>query len=138
MTKQKTMEPTIYGHRVVVTPSAIDIHGIVNNAEYVRWMEDAAVAHSVAQGWGIDQYRTIGGTWKVRHHSIKYFLSALEGDALTVATHVRSFGRATLDRHYQICRADDLLVEATTTWVWVDLDSGRPKRIPESIVTAFA
>ena len=43
--------PAIYCHSHVVRDDEIDGLGHVNNLHYLKWMQDAAVAHSAAQGW---------------------------------------------------------------------------------------
>ena len=37
-------------------PESIDALGHVNNQEYVRWMQEVAIAHSEAQGWPLERY----------------------------------------------------------------------------------
>ena len=131
-------EPVFFEYTLTVPHSAIDVHGITNNAQYVRWMEEAAIAHSTENGWGANECQAIGGTWKVRNHSIEYISPALVGDTVTVATRIKSFGRATLDREYFIRKEDVILVEAITTWVWVDFETGRPLRVPVEIASSFS
>jgi len=38
--------PQIYRHELVVPREAEDQNGHVNNVEYLRWMQDAAMRHS--------------------------------------------------------------------------------------------
>jgi len=40
-------------------------------------------------------------------------------------------------RRYQFHRAGLLLARAETKWVYVDIKSGRPKRIPEELIASF-
>ena len=47
----------------------IDGQGHANNVAYVQWMQDAAVAHSAAQGWPGERYVELGCGWVVRSHS---------------------------------------------------------------------
>ena len=129
--------PAIYQHPISVTPAAIDRQGHANNVEYVRWMQDAAVAHSVAQGWDAARYAEIGGTWFVRSHHIEYLQPASEGDALTVRTWVATLDRVRSLRRYRIERDGDLLARAETEWVWIDAIRGRPRPIPAEVAEAF-
>jgi len=41
----------IYEYRHLVTAEEIDGLGHVNNVIYLKWLQDAAVAHSTANGW---------------------------------------------------------------------------------------
>jgi acyl-CoA thioesterase FadM len=48
--------------------------------------------------------------------------------------------QATVIRHYTVTRVSDgaLLARARTLWVWVDLETGRPIRIPSAFLADFA
>ncbi len=43
--------PDVYLQEHTVIPDEVDGQGHVNNLVYMRWIVDAAVAHSSAQGW---------------------------------------------------------------------------------------
>lgn len=129
----------VYAHRLIVPPEAIDANGHVSNLEYLRWMQDAAVAHSDAAGWSAERYRAIGGTWVVRGHRIEYRQPAFEGQELVVQTWVTGFGRVKSQRRYRVWRPADRVVLAIgeTDWVFLDLSSGRPRSILEELAAAF-
>ena len=59
----------VYEYEFEVNASAIDGNGHVNNVEFVRWMQDAAVAHADARGLTAAT-REAGATWVVRSHRI--------------------------------------------------------------------
>ena len=62
--------PAVYEHSLTVSPDAIDSQGHVNNLEYLRWMQDAAVLHSAAQGWPRERYLELGAAgWCARTQS---------------------------------------------------------------------
>ena len=131
--------PAIYDHQHTVLQAEIDILGHANNLAYLKWMIDAALAHSAVQGWPNDRYIAQGSGWIVRAHQIKYLRSALEGDDLIVRTWVASWRSATCTRRYHILKAADsqLLATASTDWAFVDFDRQRPVRIPPDVVEAF-
>lgn|SRR5487761_1439487 len=78
--------PAIYEHRHVVVPDEIDELGHANNLAYLRWLQDAALAHSAVQGWPADAYKRLGLGWVVRSHEITYERPALAGDRVIVRT----------------------------------------------------
>lgn len=119
---------------VAITPEHIDINGHVNNVEYVRWMQDAAIAHSQSVG-GRQALHELNTTWFAREHHIKYLLPVELGDDLVIRTWADSFKRTSSIRRYDFYRQRDnkLVVEASTNWVYVDRDSGRPQPIPEAL-----
>ena len=116
---------------VAVAPSDIDELGHVNNVVFVRWVQEAAMAHSSSVGWPAEAFLRQGAAFVVRRHDIEYLRPALAGDVIDVETRVIAVGAATAERTTAIRRGDDLLARAQTRWVYVDLGSGRPTRIPE-------
>jgi len=127
----------IYSQRRPVPPEATDEFGHVNNQRYVAWMQEVATAHSAANGWPMQRYLAIGAAWVVRSHFIEYLRPAFAGDALEIDTWASSLALREVTRKYLFRRADQLLVRAETKWVYVDIKSGRPRRIPEELLASF-
>jgi acyl-CoA thioester hydrolase len=75
-----------------------------------------------------------------RRYRIEYRQPAVFGDTLEIATWASNMRRVTAERHYTICRAADgeLLARAHVLWVWIDLESGRPFRVPADFRADFA
>lgn len=133
------MPASAYLHRLVVGAEDIDEQGHANNAAYVRWMDRAAVAHSAALGWDWAAYRRIGAAFVVRRHEIEYLSPAFEGEAVVAATWPAEMGRASAVRMHRVLRVADgrVLLRARTDWAFIDLSTGRPRRVPEDLRTAF-
>lgn len=129
----------LYRHQVTITDSDIDELGHANNIGYIRWLQDAAVAHSSAVGLTFARYVELGGVFVVRRHEVDYLRPALRGDELEVRTHVASVMAAKSERRYEIVRLRDEtpMVRALTLWGYVDTTSGRPMRIPDEVYVAF-
>ncbi len=128
-----------FRHAITVAESDLDELGHASNILYVRWLQDAAVAHSASVGLTYARYISLGGVFVVRRHEIDYLRSALRGDALEVRTHVANVMAAKSERRYEIVRtADEIVIaRAVTTWGFIDITSGRPMRIPAEVYTAF-
>lgn len=116
----------------------IDRVGHVGNLEYLAWLLEAAEAHSAAVGLTWAHYQALGGVFVVRRHEFDYLGAAVEGDELTVRTWISSTARASSTRAYEIHRGPTCLLRGVTIWAFVRLDTGRPCRIPASVLTAFA
>ena len=129
----------MFRHRVTVGESDLDELGHTNNIQYVRWLQDAAIAHSAHVGLTFERYVALGGVFVVRRHEVDYLRSALRGDELEVRTHVASVMAAKSERKYEIVRLSDetVIVRALTLWGFVDTTMGRPMRIPDEIYVAF-
>jgi acyl-CoA thioester hydrolase len=127
------------GHvlHLTVAPSDIDELAHVNNAVYVRWVQEAAVAHSRAVGWTVSDYLARRAAFLVRAHEVEYLRPALAGDPIAVETRVVAMSIATADRFTTIRRSGELLARARTHWAFVDLESGRPVRIPPELRERF-
>jgi acyl-CoA thioester hydrolase len=106
---------------IEVPTSAIDALGHVNNVEYVRWMQEAATAHSDAAGCTAATFAD-GAVWVVRSHHIEYLRPALAGDTVEVRTWVEDLRRVASLRRYEFVRPGDgaILARGETDWVYVD------------------
>jgi len=107
--------------------------------EYLRWMQDAAVAHSAAQGWDAERYRQLGAGWVVRSHWIEYLRPVFAGEAITVVTWVAGFRKIRSLRKFKMLREADgaLLARAETDWAFIGLQHRVPRRIPPELRDAF-
>lgn len=122
----------------VVTREDIDELGHAGNFHYVRWMQNAAVAHSAANGWPPERYNELGAGWVVRAHQITYLKPAYEGDELVITTWVENIRPATSLRRYEIRRADGaLLARAETDWAFINYATQKPVRIPPAVAECF-
>jgi acyl-CoA thioester hydrolase len=127
----------IFRLQLIVPQEAVDEFGHVNNQRYIAWMQEVATAHSAANGWPMERYLKIGAAWVVRSHFIEYLRPAFAGDALEIHTWASSLALREVARKYLFRRAGQLLARAETKWVYVDIKSGRPKRIPEDLLASF-
>jgi acyl-CoA thioester hydrolase len=120
------------------TASAADIDelGHVNNAVWVRWIQEVAVAHwqAVARPADIDAY-----VWVILRHEIDYLRALEEGGVVTASTWVGEAARgARFDRHVQFAGVDGRVhVKAVTTWAILDRATGRPLRVPADVIAPF-
>ena len=127
-----------FHHEFAVPASAIDANGHANNVEFVRWMQDAALAHADAVGCTAATVAA-GATWVARSHKIEYRRPALAGDHLRVVTWVENIRRSFSLRRYSFVRVSDgqVLAEGETDWVFVDAKTGRPRTAPEEMKAMF-
>jgi acyl-CoA thioester hydrolase len=123
--------------RVRAEPADIDGLGHVSNLVYLRWVLEAALAHSTAKGLDEATYKARGQGWVVRRHEIDYVRAAFAGDELVVETRVATVTAASSTRRTRILRDGELLARAATNWAYVDFKSGRPMRIPEEVKILF-
>lgn len=132
-------QPDCFLHEITVRPEEIDGQGHVNNAVYIQWMDRAAFGHSCAVGYDWDAYQKLGASFVVRRHEVDYLAPALLGERIVDATWPGEMDRFTAIRRHQIVRRSDgvTLARAVTTWIYLDIQAGRPRRIPAEMIAAF-
>jgi acyl-CoA thioester hydrolase len=120
----------------VAAPEHIDELGHVNNAVWVQWIQEVAVAHweALADPAHKDAYY-----WVVVRHEIDYLRSAKEGDRITARTWVGDAPQgARFDRFVEFAGADGkTCVRARTQWAIIDRRLGRPIRVPPQVIAPF-
>lgn len=131
MANKSTFEITF-----TAAPEHIDELGHVNNAVWVQWIQEVAVAHwrSVAAPEHDAAY-----FWVVVRHEIDYLRAAHEGDTVTARTWVGDAPRgARFDRFVEFTGADGkTCVCSRTVWAIIDKASGHPVRVPPEVVAPF-
>lgn len=122
--------------RITAGPDDIDELGHVNNAVWVRWIQDIAVAHwqAIAPPAHIEAY-----VWVVTRHEIDYRGNVAAGETVTGETWIPEPPRgARFDRHVRFTGADGRVkVEAVTTWALLDRSNGRLLRVTPEIAAPF-
>jgi acyl-CoA thioester hydrolase len=121
---------------LTVLPEHIDELGHVNNAVWVQWMEQVAVAHwrSVADPMHQEDY-----FWVVVRHEIDYLRPAFEEERITARTWAGEKPQgAKYDRHMEFVGEDGKArVRALSWWAIIDKALGRPIRVPAEVVAPF-
>jgi len=129
----------IFQHRFSVTVESIDFNRHANNIEYLRWMQEVAIAHSTELGWPMQRYLEERCSWVIRSHFIEYLRPARLDDNILLLTWVTDMSERDSTRSYQFMREQDhqILARAETVWVFVDTRVGLPRRIPQTVRQAF-
>lgn len=127
---------TRFTRSITATPADIDELGHVNNAVWVKWIQDIAVAHweSVAAPEHLAAH-----VWVVTRHEIDYRGNVAAGETVTGETWVPDPPKgARFDRHVRFTGADGKVkVEAVTTWALLDRETGRLLRVRPDIAAPF-
>jgi len=129
----------VYEHSITVLSSDIDENEHANNQCYLRWMNEAAIAHSSKNGWTPQRYIDFGASWFARKHTIEYLAPSFEGDQLVLRTGVSDWYSIRSTRMYRFVRVSDgkVIARAETLWVFVNLSTGKPARLPKEVADAF-
>lgn len=120
----------------IAAPADIDELGHVNNAVWVRWIQEVAVAHWEAAARAEDVAAYV---WVVTRHEIDYRGNLGVGETVVAETWVPNPPKgARFDRHMRFVGADGRMkVEAVTTWAMLDRATGRLVRVRPEVAAPF-
>ena len=117
-------------------PDDIDELGHVNNAVWVRWIQNIATAHwnAIAPQDAIDRY-----IWVVSRHEIDYRGNVGVGETVTGRTWISEPPKgARFWRNVSFTGPDGKIkVSAKTNWAIIERSSGRPVRVPAGLAELF-
>ena len=137
--RDPSVDPWRYTARYPVRQYELDVLGHVNNAVYLNWVEQVAIDHVEALGFGRAWATERGGAWVVREHHITYHRPVEYGDVVLVTTLPQELGGVRGLRRTEIHREGDgaLTTEVLTQWIWVRTSDGRPTRVPADLLALF-
>ena len=131
------MSAAIFEMTVPVLSTDIDEQSHVNNTVYLRWIQDVAIAHWKSLASAQSQ-AAIG--WIVLRREIDYKLPASFGDEIVLRTWVGQASRLKFERFTEVRRRIDnqLLSQARTLWVPIDVRTGKPTRVSAELRAQFS
>ncbi len=117
-----------------------DAYGHVNNANYLRYMQEAAFDASAAVGYDVKRYDELGQLWLVRETEVEYLKPLKYGDEFEIKTWVIDFRRVRSRRTYEfrLAGSDEIIARGLTDWVYIDRETQRPVNVPPEMIQAFA
>ena len=125
-----------FTHSITATDADIDELGHVNNAVWVKWIQDIAVAHWEALAPPAHRAAYI---WVVTRHEIDYRSNVSAGETVTGETWVPEPPKgARFDRHVRFVGVNGKVkVQAVTTWALLDRATGRLMRVRDEVAAPF-
>ena len=128
--------PSPFSQTFTATPADIDELGHVNNAVWVRWIQDVATAHWNAVA---TPEQSAAFFWVITRHEIDYRGNISAGESVTASTWVSEppVG-ARFNRNVEFLGGDGKVkVKAKTTWALIDRMTGRLLRVRPDLTAAF-
>jgi acyl-CoA thioester hydrolase len=116
-----------------------DAYGHLNNANYLRYMQETAFEASAAAGYGLARYQAMDRFWLIRETEIEYLQPLRYGDLVHVVTWVDQFRRVSCRRLYEFHKdgGEDLAARAETLWIFLDNETNKPASIPDDLYLTF-
>lgn len=129
----------VFEHRFKVNEKPENYIRHVNNLRYLEWFIETAIQHAETLGWGMSICKEIGLAWVAKSHTIEYISPAYQDDDLLIKTWIENVTSTRVTRCYECKRTSDgqIIAQASTVWVIVDYESGRPKAFPNDLKTRF-
>lgn len=123
-----------FQHPVAIEPADIDDMGHVNNAVYLKWVQDAVV----------DYWRTVAPTeavaqhlWVALKHEITYRKPTFLQDVVVAEVIAEKVEGARAFFRTILRRGDEVLSEISSCWCCVDAATRRPVRLALDIARRF-
>jgi len=126
--------PPKHLHALAIAPGDIDFMGHVNNAVYLKWVQEAVIDYwrRVAPAEAVAQH-----LWVAIRHEITYRRPAFLDDALVASVVADGVQGARAFFSTMITRGDQILAEVKSSWCCLDAATLRPARLARDVVKLF-
>ena len=117
-----------------IDPADIDFMGHVNNASYLKWVQDAVVSHwqKLAPADAVAAH-----LWVALKHEITYRKPTFLGDDVIATVLLEKVQGARAFYETVIRRGEEVLAEVKSSWCCLDAETHRPARLARSVIERF-
>ena len=131
--------PHTFTTHFTVRHDECDAYGHLNNAVYLRYMQEAAFRASADAGLGQAEYEAMGHFWLIRETEIEYLQPVRGGETIAIKTWNEGFRRTMARRQYLFLRpeSEQPVARAWTDWVFLHRETMLPTTIPATIHKAY-
>lgn len=119
---------------IAVAADDIDFMGHVNNAHYLKWVQEAVLSHwrSVAPPQAVAAH-----LWVALKHEITYRKPAFLDDQVIATVILEKVHGARASYQTFIKRGEEVLAEVKSSWCCVNATTLRPTKIAQDIARHF-
>jgi len=124
----------MFRHPIAIDPADIDQMGHVNNATYLKWVQEAVVDYwrSVAPPSAVAEH-----LWVALKHEISYLKPTFLQDHVVAEVIAEKVEGARAYFTTVVRRGQDVLSEVKSCWCCLDAASLRPARLGRDIAARF-
>ncbi len=121
-------------YTIAIDPADIDFMGHVNNASYLKWVQEAVISHweRLAPAEAIASH-----LWVALKHEITYRKPAFLADDVVATVLLEKVHGARAFYQTIIRRGEEVLAEVQSSWCCINADTHRPARLTDSIIERF-
>ncbi|MCM8729904.1 acyl-CoA thioesterase [Hephaestia sp. GCM10023244] len=123
-----------FHYRIGIDPADIDFMGHVNNASYLKWVQEAVISHwrKIAPPDAV-----AGHLWVALKHEITYRKPTFLDDDVIATVLLQKVQGARAFYETIIRRGEDVLAEVKSSWCCIDADTRRPARVARDVIERF-
>ncbi len=120
--------------RIGVDAADIDFMGHVNNASYLKWVQDAVLDHwrAIAPTEVVGQH-----LWVALKHEITYRKPTFLGDDVIATVLLKKVQGARAFYETVIRRGEEVLAEVKSSWCCLDAATMKPARLARDVIDHF-
>jgi len=124
----------MFRHPVAIDPADIDDMGHVNNATYLKWVQEAVIDYwrSVAPPEAVAQH-----LWVALKHEITYLRPTFLQDVVVAEVIAEKVEGARAMFTTVVRRGEEVLSEIKSSWCCLDAVTKRPARLAREVVGMF-
>ncbi|PWG03033.1 acyl-CoA thioesterase [Sphingosinicella humi] len=124
----------MFRHPIQIAAADIDDMGHVNNAVYLRWVQEAVVGYwrKTAPAESVAAH-----LWVALKHEISYRRPTFLNDVVVADVVAEQVKGARAFFSTIIRRGEDVLAEVKSCWCCLDAATGRPARLAQAVVARF-
>jgi acyl-CoA thioester hydrolase len=125
---------TMFRHPIAIDPADIDHMGHVNNATYLKWVQEAVVDYwsSVAPPDAVASH-----LWVALKHEITYLRPTFLQDVVVAEVIAEKVEGARAMFTTVLRRGEEVLSEIKSSWCCLDAVTKRPARLAREVVGRF-
>ena len=124
----------MFRHAITIRPADIDHMGHVNNAVYLRWVQEAVVRYweTVAPVEAVAQH-----LWVALKHEISYRRPAFLDDGVVAEVIAERVQGARTFFNTVFRRGEEIVAEVSSSWCCLDAVTKRPARLARDVADRF-
>jgi acyl-CoA thioester hydrolase len=123
-----------HDYAIGIDPDDIDFMGHVNNASYLKWVQNAVLDHwrALAPSDAVAQH-----LWVALKHEITYRKPTFLDDEVIATVLLEKVQGARAFYETIIRRGEDVLAEVKSSWCCIDAGTLRPARLAREVIERF-
>lgn len=109
----------------------------IKNKAIFECLENIAARHADSIHHGIKDIPQIGTTWVLLCWQLEVIKRPVYGDTLEAHTWARKANKCFTYRDYEVYVNGELYIRASSKWLLVDLEKGRPKKVDDELFDRY-